>query len=121
MGDLKDTITIKDTEITMYSGTLNEIGKYLGVAEIGNAFTNAETKQQIVSAILRDRKNKKEVAYILDPDLLTATDFETLLTWGVEHYSNFIEKSTASMAPVVQRMGQKIQTMMKDLEAGANG
>lgn len=108
----EDTIKIKDTEITMYAGTLNELGKLVGLDKFGEIFENFETKQKILEILVRDRSCKNEVKYLLDIDMLTPKEYEDLLSWGVEHYSNFIKNSSGRMITPIKAMEAEIKGKM---------
>lgn len=108
----EDTIKIKDVEITMLAGTLNELGTLIGLEKFGEIFSDFETKRKIAEILVRDRSCKNEVKYLLDIDTLTPKEYEDLLSWGVEHYSNFIKNSSARMLTPIKAMEAEIKGKM---------
>lgn len=91
-----DTLEIKGTQLVMYAGLIAKIDKALGgFGGMDEISLSPELQLKVVDAIATKYDEKGEAtgkyfdAFSLDPE-----DFQTILKWGIEHYTLFTSKSS---------------------------
>lgn len=123
----EDTLTIKvnnqDVTITMFAGVLNKIGKAIGGPQgLDKIAFDSELQEKLVECVLtKYDENGNECGKYASQFSLSIEAFSDILSWGVEHYSLFIVKSSRNMLEKMSVLQHEMTEAEKTLKATNNG
>lgn len=127
MSNTTDTLTFtengKEITITMYAGILGKIGRAIGGPEsLDKLAYDTELQEKLVETVLtKYDSNGNPCGTHCDLFNLSVDNFSNILSWGVEHYSLFIVKSSRSMLEKMSKLQKEIMEAEKTLTPTNNG
>ena len=127
MSDTNDTLTFtengKEITITMYAGILGKIGRAIGGPEaLDKIAYDTELQEKLVETVLtKYDPNGNPCGTYTSLFNLSVDNFSNILSWGVEHYSLFIVKSSRNMLEKMSKLQKEITEAEKTLTPTNNG
>ena len=127
MSDTNDTLTFtengKEITITMYAGVLGKIGRAIGGPEaLDKIAYDTELQEKLVETVLtKYDSNGNPCGTHISLFNLSVDNFSNILSWGVEHYSLFIVKSSRNMLEKMSKLQKEIMEAEKTLTPTNNG
>ncbi len=114
---LSDTITIANTNITMYAGVIEKLSEVMnGFDGLDLIAADIKLQNNFVKTLLTkyDEEGNPD-GYYLNSFKLSPDDFAKLLAWGLEHYTVFISKSSVMTVEKLKTLKEKMDSAQKGL------
>lgn len=125
--NINDTLTFtedgKEITITMYAGVLSKIGRAIGGPEsLDKIAYDTELQEKLVESLLTKYDlNGNPCGVHTSLFNLSVDNFSNILSWGVEHYSLFMVKSSRNMLEKMSKLQKEILEAEKTLTPTNNG
>lgn len=114
---LSDTITINNINITMYAGVIEKLSEVMnGFDGLDLIAADIKLQNNFVKILLTkyDDDGNPNGCY-LNAFKLSPDEFNKVLSWGLEHYTVFISKSSMATIEKLKTMKETMDKAQKDL------
>lgn len=120
---MEDTLTVGGKTLTMYAGVLGKIDEAIGgFDKLDEVATDKQLQKELVKAVVADYDEEGNVTgYKFNLFTMTPSDFNTVLQWGLEHYTVFTMESSTKVIEKLKTMEEKIVEFQKNSQPSQNG
>ena len=115
--ELSDTLTISGVTITMYAGIITKLSEIMkGFDGLDLIASDFKLQSDFVKILLTkyDDDGNPDGSY-LNVFKLSPDEFNKVLSWGLEHYTVFISKSSMATIEKLKTMKETMDKAQKDL------
>lgn len=115
--DLPETITVSGKTLTMYAGILSKMEDVIGgFMNLDNLTTDKSLQIEFVKTIVsKYDENGNVIGSELNVFSLKPSDFDSILQWGLEHYTVFTAESSAKCLEKLKMMEKKVTDLKESL------